>query len=38
MFKLWAIMYFLLALAGCSEGDRSITTRSTVNGVDQIYS
>lgn len=38
MFKLSAIMYFLLALAGCSEGDRSIVTRSTVNGVDQIYS
>lgn len=38
MFKLYAIMYFLLAFAGCSQDERSYVTRSTVNGVDQIYS
>jgi hypothetical protein len=38
MFKLYAIMYFLLAFTGCSHDERSFVTRSTVNGVDQIYS
>ncbi|HEX7816272.1 hypothetical protein [Dyella sp.] len=38
MIKIMAIVYFLTALAGCSGEDRSIMTRSSVNGVDQIYS
>lgn len=38
MYQLIALLYFILALAGCDRPGRTIVVRTTVNGADLIYS
>jgi hypothetical protein len=38
MHKLIALFYFILTLAGCNHGGRTIVMRSTTDGTDLIYS
>lgn len=38
MRNLFATIYFLLSMFGCAFGGTTIVKRSTVDGIDQIYS
>jgi hypothetical protein len=38
MHKLIALIYFILAIAGCDHAGRTIVMRSTADGVDLLYS
>ncbi|KRE89678.1 hypothetical protein ASG87_05015 [Frateuria sp. Soil773] len=38
MYQLVALLYFILALAGCDRPGRTVVQRTTAGGIDLVYS